>query len=71
MGRTLGSSRNKQLGPKGPSPLSECLKCSKVPKMPKVNEIFVSLKTDLATGEYLNFRSLKSRFVGNGKAKII
>ena len=36
----------------------KCLKCSKVPKMPKVNEIFVSLKIDLAKGEHLNFSSL-------------
>jgi hypothetical protein len=35
----------------------KCLKCSKVPKMPKVNEIFVSLKIDLAKGEHLNFSS--------------
>jgi hypothetical protein len=36
----------------------ECLKCSKVPKMPKVNEFLVSLKIELAKGEYLNFSSL-------------
>jgi hypothetical protein len=39
------------------------------PKMPKVNEIFVSLKIDLAKGEHLNFSSLKTRSVGEGQAK--
>jgi hypothetical protein len=37
--------------------------------MPKVNEIFVSLKIDLAKGEHLNFSSLRTRSVGQGKAK--
>jgi hypothetical protein len=56
----------------------ECLKCSKVPlrlrsgpsaKMPKVNEISVCLKIDLAKGELLNIRSLKTRSVGKVKAR--
>ena len=38
-------------------------------KMPKVNEIFVSLKIDLAKGEHFNFSSLKTRYVGKGQAK--
>jgi hypothetical protein len=37
--------------------------------MPEVNEIFVSLKIDLAKGEHLNFSSLKTRSVGEGQAK--
>ena len=54
---------NKEFRPRGPGcelPL-EGLDYAirfKVPKMPKVNEFFISLKIDLAKGEYLNFSSL-------------
>jgi hypothetical protein len=40
-------------------------------RVPKVNEVFFGFKIELAEGEHLDFRSLKTHFIGQDVVEYI